>query len=61
MSAEVHELLREQEALAAEKVIFDDLFEHAPVGYVVLGSDGQIRQLNPAGAVLLLATLACIR
>ena len=49
----MHELLREQEALTAEKVLFDDLFEHAPVGYVVLGSDGQIRQLNPAGAVLL--------
>jgi len=50
---DVLRLLREQEALEAEKEVFDDLFEHAPVGYMVLGPDGQIRQVNPAGATLL--------
>ena len=52
MSDDVLRLLREQEALEAEKEVFDDLFEDAPVGYMVLGPDGQIRQVNPAGANL---------
>lgn len=33
--------------------IFHDIFENAPVGYIVLGPDGQIRQINPSGAALL--------
>ena len=52
MSDDVLRLLREQEALEAEQQVFDNLFEDAPVGYMVLGSDGQIRQVNPAGATL---------
>jgi len=46
-------ILREQEELEAETQIFNDLFEEAPVGYVVLGPDGQIQQANPASAMLL--------
>ena len=41
------------EEIFEETNLFDDLFEHAPVGYVVLGPDGQIHQVNPAGAALL--------
>ena len=53
MSDDVLRLLREQEALEAEQEVFDDLFEHAPVGYMVLSPDGQIRQVNPAGSAML--------
>jgi len=39
--------------LEAEDQLFNDLFDHAPIGYVVLSPDGQIRRLNLAGAALL--------
>lgn len=44
---------KNKEGPAAERQIFDDLFENAPVGYVVLSPEGRINRVNPVGAALL--------
>ena len=45
--------MSDQNELDAAQKLFNDLFEYAPVGYIVLNSEGQIGQINPSGAALL--------
>ncbi|MCY2988044.1 MAG: PAS domain S-box protein [Planctomycetota bacterium] len=47
------ELPQSREDLLASLARYTDLFELAPLGYLVLGPDGTIRQLNSAAASLL--------
>lgn len=52
--------MREQELDNAQKEVrkesqyFSELFNSAPIGYMVLNKDGQIVEINEAGAILLL-------
>ena len=45
--------LDEQVALRAEIQRYQELFLHAPIGYIITSTDGTVRQVNVAGAALL--------
>jgi PAS domain S-box-containing protein len=47
------ELREAQEHLEASRARYADLYDFAPVGYCTLGPEGEIREINLAGAVLL--------
>ncbi len=53
LSQQNEELIAAREALELERHRFQDLFEGAPVGYLVTDSSGVIRQVNRAAAGLL--------
>src|SRR5687767_7912510 len=45
------ELREAQEHLEASRARYADLYDFAPVGYCTLGPEGEIREINLAGAV----------
>lgn len=47
------ELIRTQEELDDARVRYFDLFQRAPIGYLTLGREGDVRAVNIAGAQLL--------
>ncbi|MEI8044498.1 MAG: PAS domain-containing protein, partial [Verrucomicrobiota bacterium] len=47
------ELLETQAELETSLERYTDFYDFAPVGYLALGRDGEIRQLNPSAAKLL--------
>ena len=47
------QLRRAQQQLEAARDKYTDLFDFAPIGYYMIGSNGLIREVNLAGAVLL--------
>jgi PAS domain S-box-containing protein len=60
VEAELHQqqqqVLDTREHLEAERQTYQELFEHAPVSYLLTGADGVIRQANRAAAALFKTT-----
>lgn len=61
LRAQSQELAEAYQRLVHERQRYRDLFEHAPVGYLVTDADGMIRDVNGTGSRLLGATQQYLR